>query len=264
MKLEKYNNLEQFVRQNREAFDAASPPVAVWNKIEQALDAPADAKGLESFIHQNRAQFDAAAPNAGLWAAIEQRLPTQDIPDALERFVTTHRADFDSAMPAFRVWTAIDKTLHPQAGHQRPMLVTLRRVVRMAAAVLLLLGAGAMGGIYFAKTQSASTQTVASLSDISPEYAEMVRYYNREIDRKVQQVSMQNNDPSILRDLEAIDQTMQELEAELQRAPRGAEEQIIANLIRSYQIKVEILERVLNRIQQSQATTKSEDDEVSI
>ena len=41
---------------------------------------------------------------------------------------------------------------------------------------------------------------------------------------------------------------MDELRLELEVAPRGAEEQIVTNLIRSYQIKVKILERVLERI----------------
>ena len=70
----------------------------------------------------------------------------------------------------------------------------------------------------------------------------------------------------VLADLEQLDLTMQELRQELLRAPKGQEEQIIENLIRSYQTKVQILERVLERVQSTQQpnTLKPLDNEVSI
>ncbi len=62
---------------------------------------------------------------------------------------------------------------------------------------------------------------------------------------------------------------MEELRLELEVAPRGAEEQIVTNLIRSYQIKVKILERVLERIGSEVPVTepvakKKKSNEISI
>ena len=258
------NRLEQFILENRSAFDTATPGNHLWDAIEQALDANAKQGDLEQFILRNRAAFDAAEPGEHGWTAIEQALNAPQQQDVLEQFVVTNREAFDTEIPSFRVWTEIDKTLHPQEKQRTLKVAPIWRVISIAASVLLLLTVGAVTGIYFTKTQAAKAQTVASLSEISPEYAEMVRYYNEQIDQKVQQVSMQTDDESVLKDLEAIDQTMRDLEAELQKAPKGAEEQIVSNLIRSYQIKVEILERVLNRIQQSKENLNSEDDEISI
>lgn len=258
------NRLEQFILENRSAFDTVTPGNHLWGAIEQALDANAKQGDLEQFILQNRAAFDASEPGARSWTAIEQALNATQKHDELEQFVSTHREAFDTAMPRFRVWAEVDKALHPQEKQRTLKVAPIWRVISIAASVLLLLVAGAMVGIYITKTQAADTQRVASLEELSPEYAEMVRYYNEQIDQKVRQVSMQSDDESVLKDLEAIDQTMKDLEAELQKAPKGAEEQIVSNLIRSYQIKVEILERVLNRIQQSKENLNSEDDEISI
>ncbi|MFN7116388.1 MAG: hypothetical protein ACK4TA_06275, partial [Saprospiraceae bacterium] len=120
---------------------------------------------------------------------------------------------------------------------------------------------------YYMKNQVQEAATVASLEEISPEYAEMVRYYDSQIKEKARQVSLQTNDKTVLEDLKAVDKAMAELEKELARAPKGAEEQIVANLIKSYQIKLNLLERVLERIQSAKKdSTKQnqEDDEVSI
>ncbi len=258
------NRLEQFIFNHKDAFDTATPGDHVWTTIAQTLDAGQRTDGLEAFIQRHREDFDTAMPKRNLWTGIEQGIDIPQQPNTLERFVAENREAFDTATPSFRVWSEIDKVLHRQQTQRKLSVAPIWRVVRVAASVLILLSVGAMAGIYFTQSKVAATQTIASLSDISPEYAEMVQYYNEQIDEKVRQVSMETNDKSVLSDLEAIDKTMKELEAELQKAPKGAEEQIISNLIRSYQIKVEILERVLNRIQQSKENSNSEDDEISI
>lgn len=220
-------------------------------------------KNLERFILENREQFDTATPRESTWNAIEQALHT---PQRLEQFFATNREAFDEANPSFRVWSSIDKTLHPQQQPRTGNVVSIRRILSVAALVLLLLTVGAMAGIYFTQSQ-AQTNEVASLADISPEYAEMVRYYDAQINEKAKQVSLESKDKSILEDLKAVDKAMAELEAELQKAPKGAEEQIVANLVKSYQIKLDILERVLERIQSKQDNSKKQnkkDDEVSI
>lgn len=263
MKMQR-NYLEQFINDNRADFDTATPNDRIWATIEQSLDVGHREEGLEVFVRQHCNSFDLAIPNVDIWDAIEQSLDAASKSDAIDQFIDKNREAFDTAIPSFRVWSEIDKVLHPQATQRSLKIAPVWRVLRVAASVLILLSAGVMAGIYFTKGQPTQTQTVTSLADISPEYAEMVSYYNEQIDQKVRLVSAQSKDKSVLKDLEAIDQTMKELEAELQNAPKGAEEQIISNLIKSYQIKVEILERVLNYIQQSKENLNSEDDEINI
>jgi hypothetical protein len=297
------NSLERFILENREQFDSVQPREGIWSAIDQALDSAAKPQTLEHFLANNRDAFDFAEPNSGLWAKIDSQFgkkedcntveafiavkreafntaePTRNVwagiekalnqnkQNSLKTFIQANREAFDEATPSFRVWTEIDQVLHPQQKQRTLGVLNIRRVLSIAASILLLLAVGAASGIYFMKQQVQEAAAVASLEDISPEYAEMVRYYDAQIKEKAQQVSLQTNDKTVMEDLKAVDNAMAELEAELKKAPKGAEEQLVASLIKSYQIKLSILERVLERIQSAKKdSTKQnlEDDEVSI
>lgn len=259
-------NLEQFFVGNREAFDLAEPSNSLWAKIDGHLSKAADCETVEAFISVRREAFNTAVPSDKIWTGIEKALNQRQQATSFETFITNNRAAFDEATPSASIWTAVDKVLRPQEKPQTVRIVNIRRILSIAASVLLLLTVGAAAGVYFTKSQ-ANTNSVASLADISPEYAEMVRYYDEQINQKAKQVSLESNDKSVLEDLKMVDKAMAELEAELQKAPKGAEEQIVANLVKSYQIKLEILERVLERIQSKQENSTKQnkkDDEVNI
>jgi hypothetical protein len=179
--------------------------------------------------------------------------------DNLEKFISSNREAFDKAIPNLKVWAEIDKALSRKGARRR----TLWQNLRIAAAVLLLLFTGGIVGNYLAGTSFGDASV--SLRDIDPEYAEMAQYYEKQIDDKVKQLASYEQGQVVLEDFEQLDKTMEELKEDLLRAPKGKEEQIIENLIRSYQTKVQILERVLERIQSTDPQIlKPEDNEVSI
>jgi len=179
--------------------------------------------------------------------------------DNLEKFVLNNRDSFDREIPSLEVWAEIDKGLH----RQQPKRLPLWRGLRVAAAVLLLLVTGAAAGHYLSAT--AAKDAALAIEEIAPDYVEMAQYYEQQIDNKVQQLASYQQGENVLEDFKQLDKQMEELKEELLRAPRGREEQIVENLIRSYQTKVQILERVLERIEAtSQENTNTADDEVSI
>ena len=180
--------------------------------------------------------------------------------NTIENFIEKNRAEFDDAMPSLKVWAEIDKALESNKSKG----LRLWHVVRVAAAVVLLLVSGALIGNYLNYNSQASAMT--ELEELNPEYAEMVQYYTDQFNTKYQRLVSLNAAENVKEDLDQVDEVMEELKAELQVAPAGSEEQIIASLILSYQTKVEILERVLERIQQStnRKSLKPEDDEISI
>ena len=96
----------------------------------------------------------------------------------------------------------------------------------------------------------------------------MVRYYESEIDRRIQQVASYRHGASVLQDIEQLDTAMEELRRELRSAPAGKEDEIVENLIRSYQTKIAILERVLERIEttsdENEPLIKPASNEISI
>ncbi|MEZ5041020.1 MAG: hypothetical protein R2828_14075 [Saprospiraceae bacterium] len=165
--------------------------------------------------------------------------------DSLEKFIQDHREAFDDAYPSLRSWAVIEQSLTEEKVKQ----LTSRRLLKIAAAVLMIFTAGGLIGSYLTQTQHEKANVLADfLPDISPELVELEKHYLDQIAQKSAQLASFPQDKEVIDDLQIIDQAMDELRIELEVAPRGAEEQIVTTLIRSYQIKVQILERVLARI----------------
>ncbi len=179
--------------------------------------------------------------------------------DNLEQFIQAHREDFDQEIPGLNVWANIDQTLSQQKTH------TIKRIhlwksLRIAAAVLVLMVMGGFIGSYITQIQLGNIPE--NLTQISPEYAEMEQYYQQQIQDKYTQLVNYEQADVVKPDLDQLDTIMEELRTELVEAPQGSEEQIIENLIQSYQTKIDILSRVLERIQMTNPKTlKTDDDE---
>jgi len=65
-------------------------------------------------------------------------------------------------------------------------------------------------------------------------------------------------------DLQQLDEMFKELTQELENAPKGTEEAIINAMIKNYQAKVDILNRVLEKVEAVNAPQKTTEDEISI
>ena len=180
--------------------------------------------------------------------------------DNLEQFINNNRADFDDAVPSLKAWAEIDKVI----SSQKSKVITLRKVLAIAASVLILLVAGASLGAFI--SNGSNDDLAAQLSEIAPDFVEAEQYYQQKIDRKYQQLASYSHDQTIEEDLSQLDELMNELKAELIVAPKGKEEEIVESLIESYQTKISILERVLDRIQftHPQQNSKTMDNEISI
>ena len=186
--------------------------------------------------------------------------------ERLEKFVIQNRDELDMAVPSLKVWAEIDKNLERKSAKPR----SLWGFVRVAAAVVILLGVGSMIGVNLSESNS-----VAGLAEVAPEYADLEHYYNSQIDKKVKQLASYRHDVYVQEDLRQLDEVFTELRNELEIAPKGAEEKIIQMMIENYETKIAILERVLEKIQSvtpghdthednDLEQIKSESDEVSL
>lgn len=181
--------------------------------------------------------------------------------DFLEQFISDNREAFDQSTPSLKVWAGIDKTL--ETGKPQAKRMVLWPKARIAAAIVALVAIGAVMGSYLTRVND--QQAVASAELASPELMEAEQYYNNEVQKRYSQLANYKYDKSVDQDLQQIDQIMNELRADLAEVPKGMEEEIISNLIKSYQTKIRILERVLDRTQSNHSkTSKSSSDEVGI
>lgn len=211
---------------------------------------------LEKFIREHRSAFDTDSPSPQVWENVERSLEPQ--PDRLEKFILEHRAEFDTASPGLKVWAEIDKKLERQPIIRR--LVWLRRL-QIAAAVALLLVAGGVGGAYLA----GATNPPKSLTDLSPEYGEMERYFQSQVTEKMAQLASYRQDGYVKGDLQELDGLYRDLQKDLSEAPSGSEQQVIEAMINTYKTKIEILEQVLEKVQSTiPSNLKTEENEVSI
>ena len=206
---------------------------------------------LEKFITQNREAFDREKPAEKVWSGIEEALDAVGRVDRLEQFVGKNRTAFDREVPNLKVWAAIDEALETQGPATR--IRTMWRALRVAASVVILLTLGGLIGMYTYKYTY--TRELPTLAKIAPEYAELEQYYTAQVNNRMQELSRINQEATVQPDIQQLDDLYKELQLELDNAPKGSEEQIIQAMIRNYQIKLDILERVLEKIQTTNPQT---------
>ncbi len=166
----------------------------------------------------------------------------------IEQFIRENRAAFDSEIPSPTIWKGVEKTLPRKR-------IGMYRVLRMAAAVALILGLGIVIGKYMTP---ASEQELA-LSDISQEYAELEDFYTQKINQKIDLLKAQKPNDKALADIEELEKEFDLLKKELRSTPIN-DEQIIHAMIENYRTKIDILERVLERINYATKTNDNEKD----
>ena len=132
----------------------------------------------------------------------------------------------------------------------------------MAAAIVFLLLTGGVVGSYFAPMPTQSE--TALLSKIAPEFLQIEKELNEQVEQKIAQLASYDHDGSVKDDLKQLDKSMEELKKELLNAPKGTEIQILNTLVKSYQTKLAILERVLERMEATNQSLKPSENEISI
>jgi len=173
--------------------------------------------------------------------------------DDLEQFVEKNRNDFDSEAVPMGNWEAICEKLSEKEQKNPPLLVirnqNWKRYFGIAASVILLISVGAFGGIYYSRTNQMENEIA---SKINPEYNDTENFYIRKVSYKLNELSKFQQNNEVKNDLDQIDLFIQELKKELLVAPKNSKEQIVKNMIANYQIKLDILDKVLQHVQNNQ------------
>jgi hypothetical protein len=231
------DNLEKFIHDNRPDFDSEAPKLDLWADIEGSLDD----EEIERFVQSNRADFDTEIPNLKVWAGINNTLGN----DEIEQFLHTNRAAFDTEKPNLKLWATIEKRVHPVVVKN---LVFKQWVWRIAAAITLLV-VGASGGFYF-KTKKEAADMAQTVNQIAPDFREAEQFYAQKVKTQLVKLASYSSksDPSVLADLQQLDEMQKELKKELDEAPNATREDIVKRMIDNYKIKLGILERVLQHL----------------
>jgi|GEM_PF-3226224 len=180
--------------------------------------------------------------------------------DPLEQYIDTNRQSFDKALPEHDLWSRIAKELPketPVVPIRRPRVYQL---MRYAAAVLAIVSISVFSTMQYMKS---STPDVIS-AEVMTELYELTDYYDFEVTRKLTQLAAYGSDTEATEELADIDNIIEELKTELIDVPKGSEEKVINAMINNFQLKILILERILEAKENSSFTTEKKNNEVNI
>jgi hypothetical protein len=160
-----------------------------------------------------------------------------------EKFLKDHKEYLESKEPSDFVWQRIDSNLNRKG----------RGIFKIAAAVFFIAILSGFIGFYIASIK----ETVFSkkIASIYPDYPETEKYLIAQFELKYPQLKKSILLETIKKDLDQIDIEIASLKSELISAPYSIQEEIISNLIKAYQSKLELLDIII------QQSTKSKNHE---
>lgn len=167
--------------------------------------------------------------------------------DQIRSLIQKHRASFDDATPDPKLWAGIDERLPRREARS----IRIWKWTAAAAVGLLLIAAGVVIGLYNAPGQ----QNLAM-----QEYAETEQYYVTQVNEKMAAIQSRHHDPTLEEDLRQLDEIYDELKIELSNSQNPNQKQLIDAMIINYQTKVAILEKVLEKIEDSDIQNTQNDE----
>ncbi|MEO5582915.1 MAG: hypothetical protein ABIR66_09495 [Saprospiraceae bacterium] len=174
--------------------------------------------------------------------------------DKLKKYIIEHREEFDTDIPPSRVWSSIEHHINPGVT-KKSIIYYLPRMLKVAAAVLLLLSAGAGMGVYM-QQQRDFTYAIQNPAH-RKEYREASSYFAGEIDSKLTELKQYKPTESVMNDLNQIDQISSELKLEIVKNPDQDQGILVQEMIRQYQQKLNVLNKILEKLQESDKKTSS-------
>ena len=174
---------------------------------------------------------------------------------SLEDFIRQHRSAFEEEGPRPGLWTQLEKELHPPKKNK--VIQMLGRHWLKAAAILVLVVNSVMI-IQFLQMKKAQP-----LNSISPELQEASMYYTTQIEQRLEAIraypaSVLGLDSAARKELELRNDTYQLLEAELIQNPGN--ERIKAAMVRYYQLKLDLLDKILDELRTKQPVRQKQSE----
>jgi hypothetical protein len=182
------------------------------------------------------------------------------MPDnSFESFMREHRADFEERGPSPGLWAALEQQL------PAPRKVGLVRQLGqhwLKVAVMLVLIINTFFGYRYLQFKEHQ-----QIGFIAPELQEAKAYYTTQIEQKLSAIKAYppesiGLDSAARKELELHNSTYEMLEKELQNNPGN--ERIRAALVRYYQLKLDLLEKILEELDDKHAPKKLRDHDVQI
>ena len=212
---------------------------------------------LEKYIRNNKEKLNTDPPSENLFNKINQKLKAED---DLEIFIKKNKEALDTHIPSEKNWDKIKNKINLKKTEQPPQkakVVSLNFVWKMAASFLIILCASVylvwnLASSYNEKTES----TRLTLEEISPELAQAEMYYSQVIKEHITLLNAYTTVDSQIKeefkkDIAELDKAYTLLGNDLME--NADNEIIVSEMIQNLQIRVELLSQqimILENIKQ--------------
>ena len=173
-------------------------------------------KNLDKIIQENRQSFDSYEPNDGHFERFEQKL-----------------LEFNKEKKSFN----------------------LGYLLKAAAVTILVV----LSGLWVYDHTGNKTNNGIALSEISPEYGEVEMYYTHLVNEKYHEINQfqfmdSTQKVMLMNELNEMDSIYENLKKDLTTNPN--DQRVINAMIQHYQLKVEVMNQILNQLQQAKNINK--------
>ncbi|MBU2650053.1 MAG: hypothetical protein KKA81_03885 [Bacteroidetes bacterium] len=164
----------------------------------------------------------------------------------LEDIIRNKRPYLDVEEPDHAyIWEGIERKMEPNPKKRRHFL-------KIAAIALIILSAGA--AIFIPSLRNQNENTFITLSDISPELKTEEMFFTQTIYHQMEEINNANIDheqyKTFFEEIEILDNYYQEYLGDLQQM--GDNPRLIKAMLHYYEMKIRILEKMLNEIEKQQ------------
>jgi hypothetical protein len=163
----------------------------------------------------------------------------------IDNYIKSNRSKLDVEDPDDQfIWDGISKELNKGRSTRIPWL-------RIAAVFIILLTAGYV--IIYQAFKNDEENRIITLSDLSEDLAKQENMFQLTIDQHMEQIQNVEIDPelekSFFEEIEVLDQYYDEYLQDLQEL--GNKPKLIQAMLHYYELKIRILERMLNEIEKT-------------
>lgn len=176
----------------------------------------------------------------------------------LDKIIQENRLSFDSQEPGDGHFERFEQKLTKFNKKQKTF--TFGFVLKAAAVTILVVLSGLW--VYDNVGTTKTTDGIA-LSEISPEYSEVEMYYTHLVNQKYEEIDefqfMDSTQKAMLvRELSEMDSIYENLKQDLTTNPN--DQRVINAMIQHYQLKVEVMNQILNQLQNAQEINKQKSE----
>lgn len=175
----------------------------------------------------------------------------------LDNIIQENRSEFDSFEPSDGHFERFEQKL--KELNKKEKTFTIGYILKAAVVAILVI----LSGLWVYDNFESRTNNGIALNEISPEYGEVEMYYTHLVNQKYSEINQCETLDStqkgmLMYELGEMDSIYSNLKNDLKTNPN--DERVINAMIQHYQLKVEVMNQILQQLQQAQNINKQKSE----